>query len=69
MGNYFSKEEDIKYTPLHHCVICDNVDAAGSLRWKGYTVHDKDSRGETVNPIFVERTVKSYNTLDNASRL
>ena len=48
MGNYFSKEEDIKYTPLHHCVICDNVDAAGSLRWKGYTVHDKDSRGETV---------------------
>jgi ankyrin repeat protein len=47
MGNYFCKEE-VKYTALHHAVICNNVDAAVSLMWRGCSIYDKDSSGETV---------------------
>ncbi len=48
MGSLFSKDENVKYTPLHHAVKIDNVDAAISLLWRGCSVKDKDSNGETV---------------------
>jgi ankyrin repeat protein len=47
MGNYCIKEE-VKYTALHHAVICNNVDAATSLLWRGSSIYDKDSNGVTV---------------------
>lgn len=47
MGNICINEE-VKYTALHHAVICNNVDAAVSLMWRGCTIYDKDSRGESV---------------------
>lgn len=48
MGSLFSKDDHIKYTPLHYAVKMDNVDAAISLLWRGCSIKDKDSNGETV---------------------
>jgi ankyrin repeat protein len=47
MGNFCIKEE-IKYTPLHFAVKTNNVDAARCLIWRGCSIYDKDSSGESV---------------------
>jgi ankyrin repeat protein len=47
MGNICINEE-VRYTALHHAVIANNMDAAISLIWRGCTIYDKDSSGETV---------------------
>jgi ankyrin repeat protein len=47
MGNFCSKEE-IKYTPLHYAVKTNNLDAATTLLWRGNSIYDKDSSGESV---------------------
>lgn len=41
-------DEGVRFTPLHHAVKMNNVDAAVSLIWRGCTLYDKDSKGETV---------------------
>jgi ankyrin repeat protein len=47
MGNICINEE-VRYTALHHAVIANNMDAAISLIWRGCSIYDKDSSGETV---------------------
>jgi ankyrin repeat protein len=48
MGSLFSKDDNVKYTPLHYAVKMDNVDAAIALLLRGCSIKDKDSNGETV---------------------